>query len=60
MHFLVWRESDKSLTLLAKDYEPCEVFAGGLISRGGELFFCAVLMSFLVSLSYYFICLELS
>jgi cleavage and polyadenylation specificity factor subunit 1 len=39
MHFLVWRESDKSLTLLAKDYEPCEVFAAGLISRGGELFF---------------------
>eukprot|EP00956_Cyclotella_meneghiniana_P000420 scaffold493_cov74-Cyclotella_meneghiniana.AAC.3 len=36
MHFLVWRESDKSLTLLAKDFEPCEVFAGGLISRGGK------------------------
>jgi cleavage and polyadenylation specificity factor subunit 1 len=39
MHFLVWRESDKSLTLLAKDYEPCEVFAAGLISRGGK-FIC--------------------
>ncbi|KAL9181780.1 hypothetical protein ACHAXT_012123 [Thalassiosira profunda] len=39
LHFLVWRESDKSLTLLAKDYEPCNVFATGLISRGGAVSF---------------------
>jgi hypothetical protein len=39
LHFLVWRESDKSLTLLAKDYEPCEVFAAGIISRGGKVFY---------------------
>lgn len=53
MHFLVWRESDKSLTLLAKDYEPCEVFAGGLISRGGELVvLCAVLSNAFCGLSF--------
>lgn len=39
LHFLVWRESDKSLTLLAKDYEPSQVFATGLISRGGAIAF---------------------
>ncbi len=39
LHFLVWRESDKSLTLLAKDYEPTQVFAAGLISRGGAMAF---------------------
>lgn len=39
LHFLVWRESDKSLTLLAKDYEPTQVFAAGLISRGGAMSF---------------------
>jgi cleavage and polyadenylation specificity factor subunit 1 len=41
LHFLVWRESDKSLTLLAKDYEPNQVFGAGLISRGGaKVFVC--------------------
>lgn len=39
LHFLVWRESDKSLTLLAKDYEPVPVFASGLMSRGGSMSF---------------------
>jgi cleavage and polyadenylation specificity factor subunit 1 len=39
LHFLVWRESDKSLTLLAKDYEPTQVFAAGMISRGGAMSF---------------------
>jgi len=39
LHFLVWRESDKSLTLLAKDYEPTQMFASGLISRGGAMSF---------------------
>jgi len=39
LHFLVWRESDKSLTLLAKDYEPTAIFAAGTISRGGTLAF---------------------
>jgi len=38
-HFLVWRESDKSLTLLAKDYEPSCVYAAGIISRGGAVSF---------------------
>jgi len=37
LHFLVWRESDKSLTLLAKDYDPIPVHAAGLMSRGGSL-----------------------
>ena len=37
LHFLVWRESDKSLTLLAKDYDPIAVYATGLLSRGGTL-----------------------
>jgi len=39
LHFLVWRESDKSLTLLAKDYEPSCVYAAGIISRGGAVSF---------------------
>ena len=39
LHFLVWRESDKSLTLLAKDYEPTAVFSAGIISRGGAVSF---------------------
>jgi cleavage and polyadenylation specificity factor subunit 1 len=39
IYFLVWRESDKSLTLLAKDYEPTEVYSSGMISRGGSLAF---------------------
>jgi len=39
LHFLVWRESDKSLTLLAKDYEPTCVYASGIISRGGAVSF---------------------
>mmetsp|Transcript_13962 Transcript_13962/g.17123 ORF Transcript_13962/g.17123 Transcript_13962/m.17123 type:complete len:263 (+) Transcript_13962:501-1289(+) len=39
LHFLVWRESDKSLTLLAKDYDPTPVYATGLISRGGAMAF---------------------
>ncbi len=39
LHFLVWRESDKSLTLLAKDYDPTSVYAAGLLSRGGTLSF---------------------
>lgn len=37
LYFLVWRESDKSLTLLAKDYDPIPVYATGLLSRGGSL-----------------------
>jgi cleavage and polyadenylation specificity factor subunit 1 len=37
LHFLIWRESDKSLTLLAKDYDPIPVYAAGLLSRGGSL-----------------------
>jgi cleavage and polyadenylation specificity factor subunit 1 len=39
LHFLVYRESDKSLTLLAKDYEPTNMYAAGLLSRGGTLSF---------------------
>ena len=39
LFFLVWRESDKSLTLLAKDYEPIPVYAAGLISRGAAMTF---------------------
>ena len=39
LYFLIWRESDKSLTLLAKDYEPTCVYASGIISRGGALSF---------------------
>ncbi|KAL3921231.1 MAG: hypothetical protein SGILL_002856 [Bacillariaceae sp.] len=39
LYFLVWRESDKSLTLLAKDYDPIPVYAAGTISRGGSLDF---------------------
>jgi cleavage and polyadenylation specificity factor subunit 1 len=37
LYFLVWRESDKSLTMLAKDYDPIPVYATGLLSRGGSL-----------------------
>jgi cleavage and polyadenylation specificity factor subunit 1 len=37
LYFLVWRESDKSLTMLAKDYDPIPVYAAGLLSRGGSL-----------------------
>lgn len=39
LHFLVWRESDKSLTLLAKDYEPTPVYSAGILSRGGSVSF---------------------
>lgn len=39
LYFLVWRESDKSLTLLAKDYDPIPVFAAGLMSRGPAMTF---------------------
>ena len=39
LHFLVWRESDKSLTLLAKDYDPVALYATGLMSRGGAMSF---------------------
>uniref|UniRef100_A0A7S1BI36 RSE1/DDB1/CPSF1 C-terminal domain-containing protein n=2 Tax=Corethron hystrix TaxID=216773 RepID=A0A7S1BI36_9STRA len=39
IHFLVWRESDKSLTLLAKDYEPTCVYAAGFINRGPTMYF---------------------
>lgn len=35
----MWRESDKSLTLLAKDYEPIPVYAAGIMSRGGSMTF---------------------
>jgi cleavage and polyadenylation specificity factor subunit 1 len=37
LYFLVWRESDKSLTLLAKDYDPIPVYASGIMSRGGNM-----------------------
>ena len=39
LHFLVWRESDKSLTLLAKDFEPTAVYACGFLSRGSAITF---------------------
>ena len=39
LYFLVWRESDKSLTLLSKDYDPMVVYAAGTMSRGGSLTF---------------------
>ncbi|KAG7357145.1 CPSF A subunit region-domain containing protein [Nitzschia inconspicua] len=39
LYFLVWRESDKSLTLLAKDYDPIPVYATGILSRGGTVDF---------------------
>lgn len=39
LYFLVWRESDKSLTLLAKDYDPISVYASGLICRGAAMTF---------------------
>ena len=39
LYFLIWRESDKSLTLLSKDYDPLVVYAAGTMSRGGNLTF---------------------
>eukprot|EP00977_Amphora_coffeiformis_P016349 scaffold5020_cov179-Amphora_coffeaeformis.AAC.2 len=39
LHLLVYRESDKSLTLLAKEYEPVAVYAAGLLSRGPSVTF---------------------
>jgi cleavage and polyadenylation specificity factor subunit 1 len=39
MYFLVWRESDKSLTLLAKDYEPTTIYCAGMLSRGSSIAF---------------------
>ncbi len=39
LYFLVWRESDKSLTMLAKDYDPIPVYCSGILSRGGSLGF---------------------
>jgi cleavage and polyadenylation specificity factor subunit 1 len=39
IYFLIWRESDKSLTLLAKDYDPMPVYAAGLMSRGAAVTF---------------------
>lgn len=40
VYFLVWRESDKSLTLLAKDYDPIAVYAAGVLVRGAALSLC--------------------
>lgn len=37
LHLLIWRDSDKTLTLLAKDYDPISVYAAGLMSRGAQL-----------------------
>ena len=37
LYFLVWRESDKSLTLLAKDYDPISVYAAGVLTRGAAM-----------------------
>ncbi|CAB9502941.1 and polyadenylation specificity factor subunit 1 [Seminavis robusta] len=39
LYFLVFRESDKSLTLLSKDYDPLCVYAAGVLSRGGNATF---------------------
>jgi cleavage and polyadenylation specificity factor subunit 1 len=39
LYFLVWRESDKSITLLAKDYDPIPVYCAGILSRGGSIDF---------------------
>jgi cleavage and polyadenylation specificity factor subunit 1 len=39
MYLLVWRESDKSLTLLAKDYEPTTIYCAGMLSRGSSIVF---------------------
>lgn len=39
LYFLVWRESDKSLTLLAKDYDPVPVHAIGIMSSGAAVTF---------------------
>ena len=35
----MWRESDKSLTLLAKDYEPTTLYSVSLLSRGATIAF---------------------
>merc|ERR1711981_524663 len=37
--FLVWRENDKSLTLLSRDYSGRNTFAAGVISRARNLAF---------------------
>ena len=39
LYLLIYRESDKSLTLLAKEYEPVAVYAAGLLSRGPSVTF---------------------
>jgi cleavage and polyadenylation specificity factor subunit 1 len=39
LYFLVWRETDKSITLLAKDYDPIVVYAAGIMSRGSNMIF---------------------
>lgn len=39
LYFLVWRECDKSLPLLSKDYAPISVYAAGLMSRGAAMTF---------------------
>ena len=39
MYFLVWRELDKSPTLLAKDYDPIPVYAAGIMTRGAAMTF---------------------
>ena len=36
---LVYRESDKSLTLLANDYDPIPVYATGIMTRGAAMTF---------------------
>lgn len=37
IYFLIWRDSDKSLTLLAKDYDPIPVYAAGVMTRGASM-----------------------
>jgi cleavage and polyadenylation specificity factor subunit 1 len=39
LHMLIYRESDKSLTLLAKEYEPVAVYATGVMSRAQSMSF---------------------
>ena len=39
IYLLVFRESDKSLTLLAKDYDPIPVYATGIMTRGAAMTF---------------------
>ncbi|KAL7557494.1 hypothetical protein ACA910_005250 [Epithemia clementina (nom. ined.)] len=39
LYFLVWRESDKSLTLLSKVYDSIVVYAAGIMSRGAAMTF---------------------